>query len=407
MSFLKLRMITMLLAGCSLVACETSRSTKISDNSLVDDRDSAGLKDTDSTGVSTVPPGTDDTPTTTSKTAPTTNPDTVGDTGSDTMDECAAVTDHAELIPMPVDIVIAVDNSGSMRDEAQWVQDNMNGFSSQIAASGVDYHIALISASNDVAEGICVDVPLGNGDCPNDSNPPKFLHVFETVSSVNALSVINDTYDQWKSILRPNSMRHFLVVSDDDSTNDADTFAAWMSDRGISKFTFHAIVASEGSEITWSCLTGGSHACCAEKFPHSPLGSQRGKVYIELADETGGLWGDLCEQDFGPVFDELATTIGEVSIACHWDIPDPPEGETFDPSKVNIEFDDGAGNEHAVGYVQDPSLCDSVEHGWYYDDPSNPTRILVCGQTCDWLRGFENGAVEIILGCETNTAVVV
>jgi hypothetical protein len=329
------------------------------------------------------------------------------DTETDTTDECATMSDHAEIKSLPVDIIIAVDNSNSMTAEALWVQNNLNGFSSQIAASGVDYHIVLISENNTSDEGICVAAPLGNGNCPDDSNPPNYLHIPAGVSSTNALAVINDTYDIWKTMLRPDSIKHFLVVSDDNADNDAATFTTWMANRGITDFTFHAIVASAGIEIALNCLNGGSALCCSNTKPSLPLGANRGTVYIELATQTGGIWGNLCKQDFGPVFDELATLVSEVSFACEWDIPDPPDGEVFDPNKVNIKFSDGTGGEHDVGYVSDPSQCSNVQHGWYYDNPADPTTILVCDQTCDWIKNFEDGSIEIIFGCETKPAVVV
>jgi hypothetical protein len=333
--------------------------------------------------------------------------DTDSDTGTDSNDECASVTDQAEMKSLPVDIIIAVDNSGSMTEEAKWVQNNMNQFSNQIDASGVDYHIVLISEGNTSDEGICVAAPLGNGNCPLDSKPPNYLHIDAFVNSSDSLAVVNATYNQWKSMLRPDSIRHFLVVSDDNSDDSGADFTNWMAAKGITDFTFHAIVASAGAEIAFKCMGGGGHACCSKVFPPGPLGAERGTVYIQLSKSTGGIWGDLCKQDFGPVFNELATAIGEVSIACQWDIPDPPAGETFDPTKVNIKFYDGSGGEFDVGYVDDPSQCDNVQHGWYYDDSTNPTQILVCDQTCEWLQEFEDGSIEIILGCETKPAVIV
>jgi hypothetical protein len=36
--------------------------------------------------------------------------------------------------------------------------------------------------------------------------------------------------------------------------------------------------------------------------------------------------------------------------------------------------------------------------GWYYDNPQNPTKIIMCPTTCDEVQG---GKVTVVFGCET------
>jgi Mg-chelatase subunit ChlD len=49
--------------------------------------------------------------------------------------ECAGITLAAETQRGPADIIFALDNSGSMDEEAAFVQQNMNAFSDQIVAA--------------------------------------------------------------------------------------------------------------------------------------------------------------------------------------------------------------------------------------------------------------------------------
>ncbi len=335
--------------------------------------------------------------------------DTDGDSDSDTdTEECAEVADEAVNTLLPVDIIFAVDSSGSMDLESAWVQDNMNTFSGLITSSGIDHHIVLISSDNASDDnGICVQAPLGNGNCPDDTNSPNYLHVPTRVSSTDALSVIHSTYNQWRDMLRPNSYRHFVVVTDDNSNDTGQDFINWMAGVSppVDEFTFHTIAASAGFEIIMQCLQNpGGPVCCDGLVP---TGSSRGSVYIQLANQTGGVFGDLCQQDFGPVFDELATMMSNVEIACEWNVPEPPDDETLDPTKVNMEFDDGEGNTEAIGHVGSSAECDNVTHGWYYDDEADPTKIFVCPQTCDWIHEFSGAKIKIIMGCETKDAVIV
>ena len=59
---------------------------------------------------------------------------------------CAQVSAAATLEKKPVDIIITIDNSGSMTDKIVATQNNLNGsFAQIIGASGLDYRVILLS----------------------------------------------------------------------------------------------------------------------------------------------------------------------------------------------------------------------------------------------------------------------
>lgn len=307
---------------------------------------------------------------------------------------CDELIDEADLGPRPQDIIIAVDTSGSMIQEAGFVQQQMNSFSIQIDAGQVDARIILLSDySFLISPGVCIDPPLGSGGCPTmDSNPPNFLHVPDSgIASSDALSRLIELYPGYSPLLRPNALTHVVVVTDDDSSLSAadfsDQFSA-LSDH-LGNFVFHGIVSSLDPDGP-AC---GS--CCA-------LGASQGTVYQELIAITGGVEGNLCDQEFQPVFGAVAQqVIGGASLACSYQIPDPPDGEVFDQDEVNVEFEDSDGTPLPIGRVDSEAACAGVAQGWYYDDPLTPSRIIVCPQTCDTIRDFEAGKVAIKFGCET------
>lgn len=307
---------------------------------------------------------------------------------------CEELIDEADLGPRPQDIIFAVDTSGSMIQEAGFVQAQMNSFSIQIEAGQVDARIILLAEYPFlVSPGICIDPPLGSGGCPNqDSNPPKFLHVPDSdINSSDSLQRIIELYPGYGPLLRPNALTHVVVVSDDNSAMSAADFTTQFSGLAdhLGNFVFHGIVSSLDPDGP-AC---GS--CCA-------LGASQGVVYQELIEATGGVEGNLCDQEFQPVFGAVAAqVIGGASLACSYVIPDPPEGETFDRDEVNVEFEDSNGNPLPVGRVDTEADCAGVTHGWYYDNLDDPSRIIVCPQTCDTIRDFEAGQVAIKFGCET------
>lgn len=298
-------------------------------------------------------------------------------------EECGSFSQEAVNTLQPADIIIVVDNSGSMGEEAADVQANVNSFSQQITASGVDARVVLISSYPSDGNGICVDPPLGNGGCPDaDTNPPLFTHIDDRVGSNDALELLIGQHASWAGVVRPDSDLHLVIVTDDESNMDAMTFDAQFQalDAGYAGYKLHGIVSVQ----------------------NCPEAAQIGDIYIELADLTGGVIGDLCLQDFQPVFDSLATEVISGSVlTCEWAVPMPAEGEEFDPDKVNVEFDDGSGTILEIGRVDDAAGCAAVQDGWYYDDPVDPTLILACPQTCERMQGAMMASISIKLGCAT------
>ncbi|MCH9684371.1 MAG: VWA domain-containing protein [Deltaproteobacteria bacterium] len=306
---------------------------------------------------------------------------------------CAEVSDTAEVGAQPADILIVIDNSGSMSFEASSVQLSMNSFSSQIILANIDAHVAIISADISDDAGVCVPQPLGSGNCPVDDNPPGYLHIVDSVGSNNALQKILDHYGAWSAVFRPTAAKHVLVVSDDDSDLGAAAFdqAFRALDPTLADYTFHAIASPEDEIL--ACIAGTS--CCL-------LAAALSQEYIDLVNMTGGVFGNLCDQDFQPVFDQLSTAVIQgATLACEYPIPPPPDGMDFNPDQVNVEFDDGMGGVLEIGRVDSAADCAGVNDGWYYDDPVNPTTIVVCPQTCDQIQGFAGASVSIKFGCAT------
>lgn len=341
--------------------------------------DTTGPDETTSTTSTTSTSTTDDTTTTT-----TTSSTTDGTTG-----DCASVSETATNKKQPADIIFAIDNSGSMDMEIASVQANMNQFSQKIINSGIDVHVIVISDNS-----ICVGAPLGSGNCPADSKPPAYTRINQGVSSNNALQRILDLYPQYKDLLRPDAATHLVVVTDDDSDLGATAFhnAFLALEPGMSDYVFHSICGENDSgDFLWCAQ---NVACCA-------FTANAGDVYLDLIAQTGGKWGDLCLQNFTPVFDTLSTeVIMGATLACEWDIP-APMGEPIDFDKVNVEFDDGVAPDDTFGKVGVPADCANVSDGWYYDDDNMPTKILVCPQTCDKIQGVPNAKINIQFGCET------
>ena len=101
----------------------------------------------------------------------------------------------------------------------------------------------------------------------------------------------------------------------------------------------------------------------------------------------------------GNAGDQFLAALNEIKgslIACEFDIPEPEEG-MLDYDLVNVQYSQD-GNDVVIPQVSGPGDCGS-EGGWYYDNPGSPDQILLCDSTCDAVA--EAAGVEIVLGCGT------
>jgi hypothetical protein len=337
--------------------------------------------------------------------------------GSGGGETCAEVGSEADQDLLPADVILVIDNSGSMTDEAGEVQASMNDFVATITAAMIDVHVILISADSGDEQGICVPAPLGSGSCPNDDNQPGgFMHVVNSVGSNDGLQKILDSYATFSSFLRPNGTRTIGIITDDESSKDAATFMTEIValDPTFADLTFHGIVAPYELDTSACipCSFGGMCSSCDPCCGPDPVlgfgcfswAEAEGAVYKDLAMGSGGVIGNLCLQEFSPMFNAMATAvIGGSQVACVYEIPDPPNGESIDYGKVNVEFYPTPTSmpEDFFNVPGGEGDCGASADGWYYDNPSSPTQILLCPETCAYAQMSPEGEIKVLFGCET------
>lgn len=87
------------------------------------------------------------------------------------------------------------------------------------------------------------------------------------------------------------------------------------------------------------------------------------------------------------------------AVSCQYKIPTPTEGNP-NPDKVNVGITQQGMEQEVVPQVSGPGACVG-QPGWYYDNPSNPTQILLCPASCDIVEYSENVVVDVVIGCDT------
>lgn len=110
-----------------------------------------------------------------------------------------------------------------------------------------------------------------------------------------------------------------------------------------------------------------------------------------LVDTSGNL---------GAQFSEALEKIrNESTVDCDFAIPTTANGTPVDTSKVNVRSAAAGAAPTLVTqtFMSDPANC-GADGGWYYDNPTSPTKIQLCDSTCSDLQ---SGSVQIEYGCDT------
>ena len=298
---------------------------------------------------------------------------------------CSAIGVQARASLAPVDVVWVVDNSDSMRNEADLIQVNLNAFANSIEETGIDVHMVMITGSGFVI----IPPPLG-------VDAERFLPIAADVSSHAALGALVSQYVTYQSFLRPDSSLHFVAVSDDNSNMDGDEFVTTMSGALDRPFTFHSIVSPPGS--TQMPIPGFVRPGCSG--PHG-FAAFNGDAYWHASEATGGSRFSICTEDWSALFDTLSAAVGiPTPLPCAFDLPRPPAGLVFDPTRINVDYTPGDQTEvERVPSVGTPERCGD---GWFYESVSGRhERILLCPSTCSRLEADDRGRVDIAFGCLT------
>jgi Mg-chelatase subunit ChlD len=136
-------------------------------------------------------------------------------------------------------------------------------------------------------------------------------------------------------------------------------------------------------------------------------GSEGARASLSRMAEAGGTarrgcshtGPDYCHFDMATTVDfavsltEALQQITERVVACSFDIPEPPTGETLDRDRVNVQYTSGGGDVYDV-FHDESSACAG---GWQYEGD----RIELCPEMCALVTADPDAAVDILFGCAT------
>ncbi len=84
------------------------------------------------------------------------------------------------------------------------------------------------------------------------------------------------------------------------------------------------------------------------------------------------------------------------AIPCNFTIPPG----AIDPSQTNVTYMPAAGGEQEFVFVGDAADCSKApDTGWYFDDPNQPTQVILCPAVCNTVKADDLGQVNVVFGC--------
>lgn len=343
--------------------------------------------------------------------------------------ECATQTDAAQL--KPLDMVVMLDRSGSMKDDGKWaaVKSALSDFANDPTSSGIGLGLGYfpqpytsLCLPCGQACGVCFNgccaVPTGDfcvkdADCKGGGLCYNFLcHA----GGGNASCEVGDYSSLDVPLASLPAASSTISASMQATTPDGGT-PTGPALSGALNYA-QSLAESEGAVVVVLATDGEPTECqpqgaldvaqiAADAYA-SPsaiptfvigVGASLTNLHtIAAAGGTGQAYMVDVDAKAADHFREALKAIRRVAVACEYEIPDVMDA-TILYDKVNVTFRVGPNPPSAVGYVKNGSLCH--KGGWHYDDEAAPSSISLCPSTCDSLQDLDEVEVEVVYGCET------
>ncbi|MDI3281734.1 hypothetical protein [Polyangium sp. 15x6] len=369
-----------------------------------------------------------------------------GDGGLTEDSACVSQSSEATLVKKPVDIIVVIDNSGSMSAEIIGVQTNINqNFAQILETSGLDYRVILLAKHGNAssAQSVCIEAPLSGipaGGCnPPPSlpvnNPGRFYHYDREITSVDSWCRLIQTFTTadangfaptgWQEWLRPDSFKTFIELTDDRVSctynnvnyNDGNTVnggiaAAEKFDTDLLALSPQNFGTKEARNYRWYSIVAMSYNDPATKpwepadpitTGECPTAANPGTGYQALSVLTGGLRFPLCDTtSYDVVFQAIAEgVVAGAQVSCEFGIPDPPMGTTVDLNSVVVDYTPGDMSPNKqFKQVADAAAC--TAESFYIDKDAK--KIILCPDTCGVVKNDAAAKVAVLFACDPGGA---
>lgn len=187
--------------------------------------------------------------------------------------------------------------------------------------------------------------------------------------------------------------------------------------NGVLKGAYARQVAEPGHVVVAVIVSDGQPCCSDCPMESTDLGSiaasylagspsvQTFSIFVASAAsavmtaiaQQGGTGQAFNATSGAQAFIDALKAIQGSAIPCEFAMPTTSSG-TIDPDQVSLDYyAGGSSTPTTIPRVPDAGSCGGG--GWYYDNPINPTKLILCPSTCDQMKADPGAKVSIELGC--------
>lgn len=305
-----------------------------------------------------------------------------------------------------VDVIIIVDNSGSMLGEMPAVFKGV--FNELIPAMDnveLDYNIILFTEAQTL-----------RSQCPTCiESLPKVNLIDVRVNSTDGLSMFTSHEEKVSPHLRQDSLKVFVNITDDNSTLSGFDFDKQLRDAypgqfydansGKRNYIFHSVI---GVEVP-NELNVGMPADQPVVNDRCSTAPNAGQVYQQLSRSTNGLRFSVCSKEirYDDIFTQIVSQTNNIGrIPCTILLPQPSNPKRkADPTRIGMQAQ--LANEQlpkALYEIAPTERCDA--EAFYTVNIEKKTYIKLCPALCDDLNAASGSTLQIATGCIGGSCII-
>ena len=306
-----------------------------------------------------------------------------GEGGAGGEGACTSVSETAA--PIPLDLIIILDRSGSMQG-VKWTgtKSALSSFFDDPASEGIAVGMVYFPTIKPFAD-VCSELSYKLLDVPIDTLPENSFALTNSMPA-NATGGTTPTHAALKGALmaatayqdaNPEHKVNVVLATDGDPNGCEEVDIDDIADLAKSARDYNGVhtyvIGVEGSvlpNLHKIAKAGGTEAAY--------------DVTVDISE-------------FAETMDEIRSS----ALACEFGIPPPPGGEVLVPDEVNFTYTPG-GTDMPVTIPRAQDLADcGDEPGWYYDFNPSPTKIILCPASCTTVQNDAEAAVAVAFGCQS------
>ncbi|APR99289.1 vWA domain-containing protein [Pajaroellobacter abortibovis] len=326
--------------------------------------------------------------------------------GVDIQDSCISLTGKPE--PIPINLVMAVDvsdsmffQSGSSSNTYDSISKVLEKFFSDPASKGFKVSLLLF--------------PTGGNPCSESTYEQPTVSLTPLPSTNLASAIANEAKKQHNNgsctPTAPVTVQAIQMVNSIQARTSEKTFFVLVTDgepAGCKGKTY----PEEGSTFNYN-TTDGVALLLRDGLKKGVKTYVIGLGQVENIDRMaseGGTQNAFTVNVNNPEqaatdFANALAQIQQFAVKGEYVLPEPPPGKSFVADEINVRYTPSpksGGKPFYLCYSADLKVADDV---WAFDNPDNPTKVLLGDQIQDKMIKDPNSVVDIIQGCKTNSPI--